>query len=115
MKKTVHVVLTNNLLSCYNGSRLFKLIMDGVIMRIGVIMGGISSEREVSLNTGKEIMNNLDKKKYEVIPIVINNKEDIIEKTKDIDFAFLALHGKVWRGWDSPGCLGNIEYTLFRL
>ncbi|NLM44420.1 MAG: D-alanine--D-alanine ligase [Clostridiales bacterium] len=63
-------------------------------MRIGVIMGGISSEREVSLNTGKEIMNNLDKKKYEVIPIVINNKEDIIEKTKDIDFAFLALHGK---------------------
>ena len=63
-------------------------------MRVGVIMGGISSEREVSLNTGREIVNNLDKNKYEVIPIVIDKKEDIIEKTKDIDFAFIALHGK---------------------
>ncbi|WP_073026437.1 D-alanine--D-alanine ligase [Lutispora thermophila] len=63
-------------------------------MRIGVIMGGISSEREVSLNTGREIASNLDKNKYEVIPIVIDKKEDIIEKTKDIDFAFIALHGK---------------------
>jgi len=68
--------------------------MDGVCMRVGVIMGGISSEREVSLNTGREIVNNLDKNKYEVIPIVIDKKEDIIEKTKDIDFAFIALHGK---------------------
>lgn len=63
-------------------------------MKIGVIMGGISSEREVSLNTGREIANNLDKNKYEVIPIIIDKKEDIIEKTKDIDFAFIALHGK---------------------
>lgn len=69
-------------------------MMDGVVMRIGVIMGGISSEREVSLNTGKEIVNNLDKNKYEVIPIIIDKKEDIIEKTKNIDFAFIALHGK---------------------
>lgn len=63
-------------------------------MRIGVIMGGISSEREVSLNTGREIVSNLDKNKYEVVPIIIDKKEDIIEKTKDIDFAFIALHGK---------------------
>lgn len=63
-------------------------------MRVGVIMGGISSERDVSLNTGREIVSNLDKNKYEVIPIVIEKKEDIIEKTKDIDFAFIALHGK---------------------
>lgn len=63
-------------------------------MKIGVIMGGISSEREVSLNTGKEIANNLDKYKYEVVPIIIDKKEDIIEKTKEIDFAFIALHGK---------------------
>lgn len=57
-------------------------------------MGGISSEREVSLNTGREIANNLDKNKYEVVPIIIDKKEDIIEKTRDIDFAFIALHGK---------------------
>ncbi|CAB1250993.1 D-alanine--D-alanine ligase [Clostridium sp. MT-14] len=63
-------------------------------MKIGVIMGGISSEREVSLNSGKEIINYLDKNKYEVKPIVIDKKSDAFEKVKDIDFAFIALHGK---------------------
>lgn len=63
-------------------------------MKVGVLMGGISSEREVSLNTGKEIVKNLDKTKYEIISVEINKKEDIIEKTKGLDFAFIALHGK---------------------
>ena len=40
-------------------------------MKIAVIMGGISSEREVSLNSGKEIYNNLDKNKYEVVKVII--------------------------------------------
>ncbi|NLU06872.1 MAG: D-alanine--D-alanine ligase [Clostridiales bacterium] len=63
-------------------------------MKIGVVMGGISSEREVSLNSGREITNYLDKNKYEVKPIVIDKKSDAFEKTRDIDFAFIALHGK---------------------
>lgn len=40
-------------------------------MRIGVIYGGVSTEREVSINTGKEIIANLDKSKYEVVEIEI--------------------------------------------
>jgi D-alanine-D-alanine ligase len=63
-------------------------------MKIGVIMGGISSEREVSLNTGREIAANLDGKKYEIYPIVIDKKEDLIQKVKGLDFALLALHGQ---------------------
>lgn len=63
-------------------------------MKIGVIMGGISSERDISLNSGKEIVANLNKEKYEVVPIVIDKKEDIFSKVKNIDFALLALHGK---------------------
>ncbi|QAA34606.1 D-alanine--D-alanine ligase [Clostridium manihotivorum] len=63
-------------------------------MRVGVIMGGISSEREVSLNSGQSILANLDKNKYEIIPVVIDSKEDLFTKVKDIDFALLALHGK---------------------
>lgn len=63
-------------------------------MKIGIIMGGVSSEREVSLNSGKEIVKCFDKDKYEVMPIVIDKKDDVIEKAKDIDFAFIALHGK---------------------
>jgi D-alanine-D-alanine ligase len=63
-------------------------------MKVGVIMGGISSEREISLQSGESIVNNIDKEKYEVVPIIIDKKEDILNKVKGIDFALLALHGQ---------------------
>lgn len=62
-------------------------------MKVGVLMGGISSEREISLLSGQEIIKNLDKAKYEVFPIVINSKDEVLEKVKGFDFIFLALHG----------------------
>ena len=46
-------------------------------MKVGVIMGGISSEREISLKSGNSIVEKIDKNKYEVIPVVIDDKEDI--------------------------------------
>ena len=63
-------------------------------MKVGVIMGGISAEKEVSLQTGKQIIENLDSDKYEVIPISINSKYDFIDTAKSLQFAFIALHGK---------------------
>jgi D-alanine-D-alanine ligase len=82
-------------------------------VKVGVIMGGISSEREVSLNTGREIVNNLDRNKYEVIPIVLDTKEELIEKVKGIDIAFLALHGQFGEDGVVQGILEtlNIPYT----
>jgi D-alanine-D-alanine ligase len=63
-------------------------------MQVGVIMGGISAEKEVSLMTGKQIIDNLDKDKYEVIPIPINSQYELIDSVKCLQFAFIALHGK---------------------
>ena len=63
-------------------------------MKIGVVMGGISAERDVSLNTGKQILENLDKNKYELVPIPIDSESELIDSIKSIDFAFIALHGK---------------------
>lgn len=63
-------------------------------MKIGVVMGGISSEREVSLSSGREIIKNLDKSTNEVIEVILNTKNDIFEKAQGLDFALLALHGK---------------------
>lgn len=71
-------------------------------------MGGISSEREVSLNSGKSIMENIDKNKYEVVKIVIDKKEDIINKVNGIDFALLALHGK----FGEDGTVQSVLQTL---
>ncbi|MGL5870056.1 D-alanine--D-alanine ligase [Clostridium chrysemydis] len=65
-------------------------------MKVGVIMGGISSEREISLKSGNSILENIDRNKYDVCGIVIDKKEDIIHKVLEekIDFALLALHGQ---------------------
>ena len=63
-------------------------------MKVGVIMGGISSEREISLKSGNSVVENIDKNKYGVILIVIDKKEDIRNKVKGMDFALLALHGQ---------------------
>ena len=65
-------------------------------MKVGIIMGGISSEREISLDSGESILQNIDTNKYDVVKIVIDKKDDIINKVKkeNIDFALLALHGQ---------------------
>lgn len=56
-------------------------------------MGGMSSERAVSLKTGKAMSDTLRNMDYEVVEIVINDKKDMLNLPK-IDFALLALHGK---------------------
>lgn len=74
-------------------------------MKVAVIMGGISSEREISLKSGMAVYDGIDKNKYDVVKIVLDSKTDIFEKvTNDIDFAFLALHGK----FGEDGCVQSI-------
>lgn len=83
------------------------------MMKVGVIMGGISSEAEVSMNTGREMMNNLDRDKYEVIPVVIRKSEELAEKVKGLDVALLALHGAYGEDGTIQGTLETlgIPYT----
>ncbi|MFQ3549662.1 MAG: D-alanine--D-alanine ligase [Armatimonadota bacterium] len=38
-------------------------------IKVAVLMGGASSEREISLSTGKQVFNALDRNKYEVVAI----------------------------------------------
>ncbi|WP_019394268.1 D-alanine--D-alanine ligase [Priestia filamentosa] len=82
-------------------------------MRVGVIMGGVSSEKQVSLMTGEEMIAHLDKNKYEVLPIKLNNKKDLIENIKDLDIALLALHGKYGEDGMVQGTLEilDVPYT----
>ena len=78
-------------------------------MKVAVLMGGVSSEREVSLMTGEGIVNNLNKEKYEVYPIVINNKSEVLEKVKNMDFVFLALHGEFGEDGSVQALLESID------
>ena len=43
-------------------------------MKVGVIMGGVSSEKQVSIMTGEEMIANLDKNKYTIVPIHVEKK-----------------------------------------
>jgi len=56
-------------------------------------MGGISSEREVSLISGNEVVKNLDKNKYDVIPVDFDGNCDWVDQIKP-DLVFIALHGR---------------------
>ncbi len=81
--------------------------------RIGVLMGGVSSEREISLLTGKAVSEALRHLGYKVIDIDV--KWDIVEVlTKEkIDIAFNALHGKMGEDGYIQGVLEwlGIPYT----
>lgn len=61
-------------------------------LKIGVLYGGVSSEREVSINTGTQISQNLNRDKYEVFEILVDDKKDVF-KCEGLDFVFIALHG----------------------
>ncbi|MFZ5366442.1 MAG: D-alanine--D-alanine ligase family protein [Patescibacteria group bacterium] len=41
-------------------------------IKVVVLMGGRSPKHEVSLVTGREVVRNLDKKKYEILPVLIS-------------------------------------------
>jgi len=87
--------------------------MEARKMRVGVIMGGVSSEKQVSIMTGEEMIAHLDKNKYEIVPIHIENKEELVEKVNDLDIALLALHGKFGEDGTIQGTLETmgIPYT----
>ncbi len=81
--------------------------------KIGVLMGGLSSEREVSLSSGHAILKALREKGYH--PIAIDVGRDVAEKLHDhgIEVAFIALHGKVGEDGAIQGMLEvmGIPYT----
>jgi D-alanine-D-alanine ligase len=62
-------------------------------MKIGVLLGGRSAEREVSLKSGAAVYNSLRSLKYNVV--AIDAAEDLcaVLKKQKIDIAFIALHG----------------------
>ncbi len=74
--------------------------------KIGVLMGGTSAEREISLSTGKAILQVLKRKGLKAIPIDVG--KNIAERLfrEKIDLAFIALHG---RGGEDGTIQGLLE------
>ncbi len=74
------------------------------MLKVAVIYGGMSTEHDVSLISGKNVIDNLDKSKYEIYEIKITKDgkwldkrdreiKDIYKLLKEMDVVFPVLHG----------------------
>lgn len=80
---------------------------------VAVLMGGASSEHEISLLSGREVVKNLDRKKYKALPVLISRKGHFNFPNKKIDVVFIALHGPSGEDGSIQGLLElkGIPYT----
>jgi len=74
--------------------------------RVGVVMGGSSAEREISLRSGTAVVTALGGLGYDVTPIVLGSGGDALRElaTAELDVAFLALHGRL----GEDGCVQGV-------
>lgn len=67
-------------------------------LRIAVLMGGPSAEHDVSMNSGRQVLANLDKEKYQAHAVVISRRGSWPIKPakikKKYDVALIAMHGE---------------------
>lgn len=80
--------------------------------KIGVLMGGSSAEREVSLRSGRAIFNALKSSGYNVVAIDVGPDLYAL-KREGVEIAFLALHGGYGENGAVQGMLEvlGIPYT----
>ena len=82
-------------------------------MRVGVLMGGVSSEREISLRSGRAVLEALRRKGVDAIPLEVG--EDLVQRVLEakIDVAFVILHGRLGEDGTVQGLLEllGIPYT----
>jgi D-alanine-D-alanine ligase len=79
-------------------------------IKISVLFGGKSAEHDVSLQSARNVINALDKKKYQVVPVKINrNGKFKFDSIKNFDVVFPVLHGPFGEDGSVQGLLKLAE------
>jgi len=84
---------------------------------IAILMGGPSNEHDVSLKTGRNVLEHLDAERYDVMPVTISREGawsvSLDELAKEIDLAFIGLHGRYGEDGDVQRELeeAGVRYT----
>jgi D-alanine-D-alanine ligase len=74
-------------------------------MRLALLSGGKSSEREVSLKSGAQVLQALDKDKYDIMPFDPKfDLEKLIRQAPEIDVALIIMHGR----WGEDGTIQGL-------
>lgn len=78
--------------------------------RVGVVMGGLSAEREVSLCSGQAVASALRELGHDVVDVCLGPGEDLFTQLgrAEMDVAFLALHGR----FGEDGCIQGLLELL---
>jgi D-alanine-D-alanine ligase len=63
--------------------------------RIGVLMGGLSAEREVSLRSGENVYQALKCRGYHAERLVFDDPDRLVEQITSVDAVFNCLHGGI--------------------
>ena len=84
-------------------------------LKIGVVAGGISSEREISLKSGRAVHESLSKNGFSSKLIDINSQEKLksLETYNGLDLVFIMIHGKGGEDGEIQSILeaAKIKYT----
>lgn len=80
-------------------------------MRVAVLAGGLSLEREVSLRSGRRVVDALSDRGVDARPVDLDRH--LTERLTDVDVAFLALHGRTGEDGTVQGILDvlGLPYT----
>ncbi|WP_226657377.1 D-alanine--D-alanine ligase family protein [Pseudalkalibacillus hwajinpoensis] len=78
-------------------------------MKVGVLYGGTSAEREVSLSSGKGIMKALRENGHEVIGVDFHPERLSEVMELDVDIVFIGLHGKYGEDGRIQGLLDMLQ------
>lgn len=81
-------------------------------LKLGVIFGGVSSEHDVSIVSGTSVIKNLDKEKYEIIPIYISKDGKWYTYTKPVEKIDILTIGEEIKEIEP---IQNLEETLRNL
>lgn len=76
--------------------------------KIGVLLGGMSAERDVSIRSGEAILAALIDRGHDACPIFVDRDVDLVLRQARIDVAFLALHGR----YGEDGCVQGLLEVL---
>jgi D-alanine-D-alanine ligase len=77
--------------------------------RVGVLFGGMSSEREVSLRTGAAVSKALRGLGYDVVDIDVGKDLPARLAAEKVEVAFIALHGR----YGEDGCVQGLLECMF--
>lgn len=77
--------------------------------RIGVLLGGLSAERDVSLRTGAAVAKALRSLGYDVVEIDVGKDVAARLMAEKVEVAWLALHGR----YGEDGCIQGLLESLF--